>query len=384
MNANVVVIKRVNIFSFKNIKNLVFDLGDGENLVIEGKNGLGKSNILNAIYWCLTGYDLSGCSDNEEFVPYHKEDEVVDVEVTTNVGKFERTAKRIKGSLTQEIIIDGLPQNSLKEAEIEIDKRLGILPYTLSTYSNKDFDLRRFLLNPSYHFGLAPKTIRDILAKSLSLELAKSNVVVNFNPLFIKLLEENEITDITNYYEPIERLAAKYEFDKKLLKGTTEDYQTVLNYLNQHKDKVDVKLIDELSFIINESKDTINKIEEKLMILESGRQEWNTALENAQKGTLRVKLQTTTSKGIKKNAYSVVDEGINLTQCSTSESTMNSYDLVESWKKSVGCNVQLPIFIDRAESMNAEKISDLAKYRQVLITKVTTNRKIKINNCEVK
>ena len=193
MEANCVVIQRVSVFSFKNISdklsNLTFGLADGENLVIEGRNALGKSNILNAIFWCLTGYDLNGCSDNEQFVPHgHESDGIVDVEVVTNVGKFQRFTRRdVKGVLSSSLVIDGLPVASLRDGEIEIDKRFGILPFTFSNLVNKDFNLRRFLLNPTYHFGLAPKTIRDVLAKQVSRHIKAE---LPFNQLFLELMKK--------------------------------------------------------------------------------------------------------------------------------------------------------------------------------------------------
>ena len=383
MDVSTVIIKRVVIYSFKNIHNLAFDLHDGENLVIEGRNGLGKSNILNSIYWCLTGYDLSGCSDNEAFVTYgHEEEGIVDVEVTTNVGKFERICKRdAKGTLTSSLVIDGVPADTLKDGEIEIDKRLGILPFTFSNFINKDFNLRSFLLNPSYHFGLTPKTIRDVLAKQVSQTLTKE---VAFNQLFLDLMKENEIEFTANtVYETIERLTAKLEADKKYLKTQKELYTTVSGYLATVKSGVDEKVKDDLQFQIKETTDAIGKIEDKLMILDSGRQSLNAALEDAQKGLLKVKFQTTTAKGVKKNDYKIESTGIDLKQVSTSESVMDSFELVENWKLAVGCSVSLPIFVDRAESMNIEKIKDLSLFHQVLYTKVTSGRRIKINNEEV-
>ena len=387
MNTSTVIIKRVTISSFKNIKNLTFDLVDGENLVIEGRNGLGKSNILNAIYWCLTGYDLNGCPDNELFVPYYDRESKVDVEVTTNVGKIQRTAAREKGTLSTLLFIDNVPF-ALKDGEIEIDKRLGILPFTFSNTINKDFNLRRFLMNPTYHFGLVPKTIRDIFAKQISKELIKKDVKIDFNPLFLKLIvEENDPafdTEVPNYYEIIERLTSKFDADTKLLKTQIEKWNVVLTYLKTIQDQLTPETIDHLEYRIKEAQLTLNMIEEKLMVLDSGRQSLNEAMEKVQKGLIRIEFQTTTSKGTKKNAYKVKSTGIELEQCSTSESIEDSFRLIDLWSTSVGCHVSLPIFIDRAESMNSEKIRNLEFGHQVLLTKVTTGRKIKINNWEVK
>ena len=146
---------------------------------------------------------------------------------------------------------------------------------------------------------------------------------------------------------------------------------------------MDQKVIDDLDFQVKESTDALNEIDAKLLVLDSGRQVINEALEGVQNGTVRVNFQTKTSKGTKKNSYEVIDTGFTLAQCSTSESVLDSVVLIDNWKKCVGCDISLPLFIDRAESINSEKINDLGSSHQLLLTKVTTGRKIKVNGEEV-
>lgn len=377
-------IQRVTIHSFKNIKNLSINLFDGDNLTIEGKNGLGKSNILNAIYWCLNGADTNGCVDNAQFVPFRNSEFKVDVEVQTNVGKFERIAETdAKGTTLQTVKIDDLVY-TLKDFDIELDKRFGILGFTLNSFSNKDFKLREFLMNPTYHSRLAPKTIRDILAKRYSYEFANSKdyKYPQFTLLFLDVLKTNGVNldEVKNFYEPIESVSAKLETKKKELKKELEENEIVYKYLSKHLDcDRHSKLVE---YIISEIKESLKLIEQDLLILDSGRQTWNELLERNQSGTLRVKFQQTTAKGIVKNDIAVEETGINLRQVSTSENTMDSLELIDLYLKGVGCAVDLPIFIDRAESINADKLKSL-KGKQVILTKVTSGRKIKINGTEI-
>ena len=159
-----------------------------------------------------------------------------------------------------------------------------------------------------------------------------------------------------------------------------EEKEIIFKFLNQHQDcEKQTKLVE---YIISEIKESLKLIEQDLLILDSGRQTWNELLERNQSGTLRVKFQQLAAKGIVKNDIAVEETGINLKQVSTSENTMDSLELIDLYLKGVGCNVDLPIFIDRAESINADKLNTL-KGKQLILTKVTSGRKIKINGMEI-
>ena len=242
-------------------------------------------------------------------------------------------------------------------------------------------------MNPAYHLTLAPKTIRDILAKEYSKVVVKNNIKPVFNELFLELLKKNDVNldKVNNFYEPIESVQLKLEANKKSVKASKETLSIIYNFLvNLKEEQVDKKVVEDLHYQLNECDDVLKQIESDLMVLDSGRQTWNTALEQVQDNNIRVNFQTITSKGIAKNSFSIESTGIELKQCSTSEIVQNSVYLVEKWKQNVGCTITLPIFIDKAESMNLEKIRELEQVSQLLLTKVSTSRKIKINESEVK
>ena len=58
----------VEINNFRNLSNVKFDMTQ-KNTSFVGNNRLGKTNILNAILWCLTGYDVVGNSKDLLNVP---------------------------------------------------------------------------------------------------------------------------------------------------------------------------------------------------------------------------------------------------------------------------------------------------------------------------
>ena len=127
-----IIIERVAIHSFKNIQNLSFSLNKGEDFTVTGKNGLGKSNILNAIYWCIMGTDLNGCTEQTQFLPYRNTESKVDVEVQLNIGKIKRVVEvDAKGTASQTVLLDDTIY-TLKDYDIELDKRLGLLPFTFN------------------------------------------------------------------------------------------------------------------------------------------------------------------------------------------------------------------------------------------------------------
>ena len=385
METTTIRINRVTIHSFKNIRGLSFALFGGENLVVEGKNGLGKSNILNAIYWCINGKDLNGCSDNSNFIPFKNKELKVDVEVYTSVGKIERTVEvDDKGSLSQTVKLDDRVY-TLIDFDIELDRRMGLLPFTLNSFGNKDFRLREFLMNPTYHLRLTPKAIRDVLAKRYSHEMVyrEGFEIPSFNPLFIDMLKRHGVMVdlIRDFYPTIERVSTDLENKRKELRKAVDEELIVKRWLIQI-DNVNSKLMDEVDYILNESKAALEQVEQDMMILDNGRQTWNECLEKFQNGSLKVKFQETTAKGTKKNTFAIEEDGFNLNHVSTSENTMDSLELADIYLKGIGCDSDLPIFIDRAESINTEKLTAL-RGRQLLMTKVTSGRKIKINGSEV-
>lgn len=373
---NEILIQRVNILSFKNMTDLQFNVqGD---LLIEGHNGLGKSNILNAIYWCLTGRDLNGESDNKKFINKKSTDDLVDVEVTMNVGKVRRTVK----NSSESIYINDIPAPSLKDGEIEIDRILGILAFTLSTFSNKDFRLREFLMNPNYHLTLAPKTMRDIVLKRLCFEGTYQGFVVNKNPLFDELLKKYNTSAVTptEIYNKLEQLGASIGKSQKELKAKIERYDSALKVMKELEGKyeIDFDLVTkELQKEIEDCKKKQLEYESEIQVLQTGYDSLHEALGSIDP---TLKLFETTQKGTNKNTIDFIIDGIEIEQRSTSEAILDSLRMINNYQQAIGCFYELPKFIDKAESIDKLEKIKTATNSQFLATCVSKARHIKIHD----
>ena len=111
-------ILKVEVENFLNFKKNSFDLS-GNRVFIHGKNGLGKTNILNAIAWVLTGKSVFDEKlnprriENFEYV----DDENPSVKLTIQFGDANLTLTRsVKGRKTEIIV-----QNNTN-GKIEIPK----------------------------------------------------------------------------------------------------------------------------------------------------------------------------------------------------------------------------------------------------------------------
>ncbi|MBC7194417.1 MAG: AAA family ATPase, partial [Caldisericia bacterium] len=58
------ILKRINILTFRNLEELSFDFNEKINLII-GKNGSGKTNLLNAIYYLSSGNTFNNLKETE-------------------------------------------------------------------------------------------------------------------------------------------------------------------------------------------------------------------------------------------------------------------------------------------------------------------------------
>lgn len=162
-----VEIKSVQINNFRNLSNVEYKMLGST--VFLGNNRLGKTNVLNAIMWCLTGYDVFGNCKDLLNVPNSMKvedgDTVVDVTVNLSTGSITRRCTLKKGSYSQSIAINGLDADTLKAGETQIDMVLGISG--LVTTGSKDFNVRRFLLNPLYFTQCKESAFRDFIIKQL-------------------------------------------------------------------------------------------------------------------------------------------------------------------------------------------------------------------------
>ena len=367
-------IEKVKIGSFKNIKNTEFDVSP-LGVIFKGKNGIGKSNTLNAIYWCLTGVDLANNSDNSSFVPKslrNSDGLVVDVEVKLNVGKIRRTLTYTKRTLSEDIYINDLKTESSKVGEAEIDKMLGLLEYTFLEYTNKDFVMRRFALNPQYIFTLTPKAIRDVVIKRYSkCKPTKAIRDVLDNPFLlesVKGLSEKELS----YLELVaidNRLSSKIKNNKSQIdKLTTCD--SVLKTLKQGTYEKALQQTNAALTVFQ--KENIEYDAKERIVAASILELEKIYAERAKKdhSIVNIDIFSTNSSGVSKSCLEINRNEIDIEQRSTSESIFDSMDLILEYFDAVGAEVILPMFIDKAESINYDYLHGICHTTQLLATEV--------------
>ena len=193
-----VLLNHVIIGSFRNIEHQTIEFGE-HITKISGKNMIGKTNTLNAIYWCLCGISLNGSNDDSLNCPQGKCGEMcIDVELELTVDGEKHTIARYvdekEKSFSQHLIIDGVQADTLKNGELLIDKILGLLE--LSLKDTKNFKVRRFVFNPYYYQTIGPKYLRDYFLSLFEKE-DETKVITNSN--LSDVSKKNILSGIATY-----------------------------------------------------------------------------------------------------------------------------------------------------------------------------------------
>ena len=149
------ILERVKIENFRNVAHRDFLVASMN--VIEGKNMSGKTNTLNAIHWGFTGVTMDGSGDNRLNFPINGE-ERTSVKLFFDSFTFERVCESVNGTPTVTIYIDDTKATSVKIGDANLHAKLGLSDIILT--QPKGFNIIRFLLNPLYFEGVAPKDLR--------------------------------------------------------------------------------------------------------------------------------------------------------------------------------------------------------------------------------
>ena len=166
------MIKRVEIKNFRNLKNASFDLINATS-ILKGKNGLGKSNTLNAINWLLTDTLLTdnpgkGENDIMSIIPNDwtkGEDTEVSIILDSN-KKFTKYYKRSisrdgsKTSHSAEYKINDVPCKNSGEFYSELNEALNFSP----SFTKLSINEPRLYTDPLFAFQkLEPRDLRALL-----------------------------------------------------------------------------------------------------------------------------------------------------------------------------------------------------------------------------
>ncbi|MGB9750484.1 MAG: DNA replication/repair protein RecF [Caldisericia bacterium] len=208
------IIKKLKIITFRNIEELQIDFIDKLNILI-GKNGSGKTNILNSIYYLSTGSTIIST----------KESELPKFPNTSFFleGFFEQNSEEIKIEIIFKdkrkiISINGKPVSSLREL-------IGVVPIIYFNYRTKDLILRE------------PEMRRDFLDNYISImDKDYKKLIIEYQDLLsVKNSTLKKLKDERGnfYYETLLSTINEGMYEKGILIQEKRD-----SFINKIKDKI--------------------------------------------------------------------------------------------------------------------------------------------------
>lgn len=226
--AKQVILKRLTLTNFKGLRNVAIDF-NGSVTTISGKNGTGKTTVIDGFNWLLFGKDSEGNSDqkfgiktndkNGAFIPHLEHEVCGTFEVTdTETGETEtkifrrvlvedwkenvdaetgETTETLKGHHTN-FYYNEMPLKT----KTEYDRLVAeIIPETVF----------KVITSPDYFLSLPWKTQRDMLLQMAG-EITDEQVIGS-DPKFARLVELLQGKTLEGYQAKIKEDRAKIEAD---------------------------------------------------------------------------------------------------------------------------------------------------------------------------
>ena len=252
-------ITKVKIENFRNIKSSEFDLT--QRTAIVGKNHIGKTNTIQAIYWLLTDTLIDGSSEVDTIISQDEPRATASVEITTDNGDvIKKTYKekwvKTRGKENEETLqghettysINGTPIAKISEAKQIINEKL----LNSKTLANEyQIDLASTLLNPLYLFSQVDyKKAREFIF-SLVKEVKDSDVF-NAYPQYLPICIDLELQNGRTDY-----LLKKYASDIKKDKEELDKQEVLLE--NATKKMSENEVTEDELFQAQQTKNRINK-----------------------------------------------------------------------------------------------------------------------------
>lgn len=363
------MIKSIEIKAFRNIKDKVYNC-DKDIITISGNNTVGKTNTLNAIYWCLTGCDLEGSIDNSLNIPYGEKE--ASVKVVLDSGIITRTVNSDDFKVV--VNVDGKDYGS-KTVESKIDELLGI-----SELAKKDtakFKVRRFLLNPKYYQLASVGEFRKWFLSVMFKEKAEKDFIESssLSEVVKKLVLTGESlsTMSNNANKKIKSLNAQIDKNKTIQEFLTSKCITAYN--------------EELAEYIKKWKLELLKLQELVVAIDEAALEVSKGYEE----TLKMNFpgdMVLLEKGKDDEVWKEVcyprpfHHDLPLKSGSTAETILVSVMFINEFERAL-LNTHLPKLIDEGETLDKKSLEYLIKTNesQLFITKVSFDMKEGIEVC---
>ena len=359
--SKLITINSIDVTKFRNIKNAHYEL-NGSNFAFAGCNALGKTNLLNAIMWCLTGADLFDNAKDSINVPHDYDpllDSIaVDVTVTLSVGSIRRLVVNDKGINKKVIYINGEECESIKNAELRIDSMLGTLELATINKSAK-FSVRKFLLNPLYIDSVAPVDFRKFVLSLIDSYVNLDDVAHSLPSSVVSCLDS-----IANTRD-VEYLSSIVKDKKKLLTNSKREKSIILDYISSnHPDlkndidslSADVKAINMQLTEIPTLEVAVNKY--ALAVMKA----YHKFCMNYFDGLSFVLLEPgSTDDTWLDVCYPVIKGTLTpFSRCSTSEKVRLGALFIQSVIKNLTITSTLPMLFDECETMDTHSLIELS------------------------
>lgn len=371
-------IKRIEIGKFRNLQNVSFDLNGS--YAFCGNNRIGKTNTLNAIMWCLTGYDLTNSAELNSFIPFDERENSLEgntlIDVKVVFDSFDVRKQVIKGTKAPEtkIYIDGVICETIKSADIRVDTLLGILPLTI--YAPKGFNVRRFVFDPLYINYVAPKSIREFVLSFLKDKVDIAELLSTQPDMVVSKIRDSLLSHKYSISDTSTEISKAVK-DSKDSKALTDSVIKVVKTCSCDTTEVIKELQEKLKTQI----DTYNSNVEKSVALDSFveivNKEYDKVSSSLFKGITIKLLEKGVGEDVWKDVcYPLIKQnGFSIFQGSTSEKIIAGCNFVDSFLKGIGADIVLPFIFDEAETLDNKSITELqlTTTRQVLTARVESS-----------
>jgi DNA repair exonuclease SbcCD ATPase subunit len=343
-------INSINIENFRKFKKYETDFHDSN--IIYGKNGSGKTSLIDAISWCLFGKNFEDSTfETNKFNPEGKiqnQDTVVELSLSVD-GLPTRIKREYKNNRTS-ILVDGVP------------KKVNEFNDYLETNILSADDLKIFInpahFNSNLHWKEKRKMLMDYFDMPSNEEIVET---YNFEPIstfFIKELKNKEPKDIVS----------KYKNELSILKDKSSKYKAQIEYLEEETKPLDIdikeqekkreKLIKEQKDI-KEKMDNVYKLSEKKQVLKSKIENAEYTTDNSEYTKLEMKLSNLKNKYHEtSNKYKKLEATEIKTKCPTCKQTLPK-EQIESVKKE-----------------HEEKKNEIVKYGKELKKEIKETKKL--------